>query len=50
MHNLSKQMRIMRHLENGTSDAYTKLDEVARNGVLQEELRPEVFLGTPCIF
>jgi hypothetical protein len=29
--------------------AYSKLDEVARNGAFQEGLRPEVFLGAPCI-
>jgi len=26
-----------------------RADEVARNGAPQEELRPEVFLGAPCI-
>ena len=30
-------------------DAYRKTDEVARNGAFQEGLRPEVFLGAPCI-
>jgi hypothetical protein len=30
-------------------DAYQILDEVARNGAFRDELRPEVFLGAPCI-
>jgi hypothetical protein len=37
----------MNHLENGKLDALVKPDEVARNGALQEELRPEVFLDAP---
>ena len=37
-------------LTDGTPCAYNKIDEVARNGAFQEGLRPEVFLGAPCIF
>jgi hypothetical protein len=36
-------------LRDGTSCANERTDEVARNGALQGRLRPEVFLGAPCI-
>jgi hypothetical protein len=33
----------------GIRFANTRTDEVARNGAFQGRLRPEVFLGAPCI-
>jgi hypothetical protein len=37
----------MNDLENGKLCALDLPDEVARNGALQEKLRPEVFLDAP---
>jgi hypothetical protein len=36
-------------LRDGMLCAYQRPDEVARNGAFQRRLRPEVFLGAPCI-
>ena len=44
---LNAYPRILSDLRKGQPCAIGVTDEVARNGALQEELRPEVFLGAP---
>ncbi len=43
----SPQFRVLSSLRTARCVHYGKADEVARNGALQEALRPEVFLDAP---